>query len=137
MFGLSLTEILVVMVLGLEAFLPLGAATVPLAMLLALVTGIILGLINGLLIAAVGVNPFVTTLSTMFMFRGLGLVITNGGQTISVPGRGGNPAKDIPISAVSKISTLTTAGGITRIDNTRVLTLSANVFRGANANEMP
>jgi multidrug efflux pump len=57
-------------------------------------------------------------------------------QTLSVPARGGNPAKDIPISAVAKISTLTSYGGITRIDNTRVLTLSANVFRGANANEI-
>lgn len=55
------------------------------AILAAVAAGIILGAINGILIAYVGVNPFVVTLSTMFVFRGIGLVITNGGQSQSVP----------------------------------------------------
>ena len=50
-----------------------------------IVCGVALGAINGALVAYVGVNPFVVTLSTMFVFRGIGLVITGGGQSQTVP----------------------------------------------------
>jgi len=43
----------------------------------ALVAGLIVGLVNGLLIAYVGVNPFVSTLGTMTVVRGLVYVSTN------------------------------------------------------------
>src|SRR5206468_4095630 len=56
-----------------------------LAIVATLAAGIILGAINGVLIANVGVNPFVVTLSTMFVFRGIGLVLTGGGQSQVVP----------------------------------------------------
>jgi ribose transport system permease protein len=62
---------------------PLTAITV--AALATLGTGILLGAANGALIAYVGVNPFVVTLSSMFVFRGVGLVLTNGGQSQVVP----------------------------------------------------
>src|ERR1051325_2848350 len=55
------------------------------AVLATMVTGVILGAINGGLISYVGVNPFVVTLSTMFVFRGIGLVLTSGGQSQVVP----------------------------------------------------
>jgi ribose transport system permease protein len=58
---------------------------IPLAILGTLATGAILGAVNGALIAYVGVNPFVVTLSTMFVFRGIGLVLTHGGQSQVVP----------------------------------------------------
>ncbi len=57
-------------------------------------------------------------------------------QTMTVPGRGGGPNKEIPISAVAEVSNLTSYGGITRIDNKRVITLSSNVLGGANANQI-
>jgi len=47
--------------------------------------GTALGAFNGLSVAYVGVNPFVTTLSTMLVFRGIALIMTHGGQTLSVP----------------------------------------------------
>jgi ribose transport system permease protein len=47
--------------------------------------GTLLGVANGALVSYVGVNPFVTTLSTMLVFRGIALVITRGGQSIEVP----------------------------------------------------
>jgi multidrug efflux pump subunit AcrB len=58
-------------------------------------------------------------------------------QTITVPGQGNNssPSK-IPISAVADVSDISSYGGITRIDNKRVITLSSNVLSGYNANEI-
>ncbi|MFO8011669.1 MAG: ABC transporter permease [Phycisphaerae bacterium] len=47
--------------------------------------GTALGAFNGISVAYVGVNPFVTTLSTMLVFRGIALILTEGGQTLSVP----------------------------------------------------
>ncbi len=57
-------------------------------------------------------------------------------QTVSVQGRGGGPNKDIPISTLARVSNLTSTGGITRIDNRRVITLTSNVLGGANANQI-
>ncbi len=56
------------------------------------------------------------------------------GQTIAVNPRGGGPTRQIPISAVAAVGLRTSYGGITRLDNKRVITLSGNVFGGANAN---
>lgn len=76
----------VVLVLTLRWLEPYGVAVaLPAALALTAVTGTVLGAINGVLIAYVGVNPFVVTLSTMLIFRGLGLVLTGGGQSLTVP----------------------------------------------------
>jgi multidrug efflux pump len=56
-------------------------------------------------------------------------------QTISVPGGRSGP-KNIPISAVASVSNRTSYGGITRLDNKRVITLTSNVLYGYNANEI-
>lgn len=56
-------------------------------------------------------------------------------QTITVPGNNG-PSKKIPISAVADVVNRTSYGGITRIDNKRVITLSSNVLSGYNANQI-
>ena len=55
------------------------------AVLIALTVGTALGAANGAAVACVGVNPFVTTLSTMLVFRGIALILTHGGQTLRVP----------------------------------------------------
>ncbi len=57
-------------------------------------------------------------------------------QTVTVNARGGNPAKEIPISAVARVFNLSSTGGITRIDAKRVITLSSNVLTGYNANQI-
>lgn len=56
-------------------------------------------------------------------------------QTISVQ-RGNNGPKNIPISTVASVVPRTSYGGITRLDNKRVITLSSNVLFGYNANQI-
>jgi len=56
-------------------------------------------------------------------------------QTVSVPG-GSSGFRNIPISAIASVSNRTSYGGITRLDNRRVITLQSNVTYGYNANEI-
>jgi ribose transport system permease protein len=42
------------------------------------VTGVAVGLVNGVIIAYLGVNPFITTLGTMVLVRGLVYLVTGG-----------------------------------------------------------
>ena len=75
----------VVLVMTMDRLSPYGAAVaIPVALLLTALAGIVLGAINGVLIAYVGVNPFVVTLCTMLVFRGIALILTGGGQTQQV-----------------------------------------------------
>jgi ribose transport system permease protein len=53
-----------------------------LAVVIALICGALIGLFNGVVIAKVGINPFVTTLACLSLFRGLTLVLSQG-QNIS------------------------------------------------------
>ena len=75
----------VVLVLTMDKLSPCGAiVAISAALLLTAIVGIGLGAINGVLIARVGVNPFVVTLSTMLVFRGIALILTHGGQAKQV-----------------------------------------------------
>lgn len=58
-------------------FLKLGFP-VPLAVLIGLGFGTLIGLFNGVIVSKIGINPFVTTLSSLSLFRGLTLIITKG-----------------------------------------------------------
>lgn len=60
----------------------------PLAMLLALAIGVGLGFINGVMITKGRLQPFIATLITMTVYRGLTYIYTNG-QPISNLGTGG------------------------------------------------
>jgi len=89
-FDLSVASITavcsVVAVLTLQALAGPGCwVAIPAAVLATALVGTLLGAVNGAVVAYVGVNPFVVTLSTMLIFRGLGLVMTHGGQSIIVP----------------------------------------------------
>ena len=55
---------------------------VPAAIAAGLATGTGVGALNGLIIARIGINPFITTLGMMSVLRGLVLVIS-GGQNVS------------------------------------------------------
>lgn len=71
----------VVLVLTMDALSVHGAAVaIPAGLLFTALVGIGLGSINGILIAHIGVNPFVVTLTTMLIFRGIALILTGGGQ---------------------------------------------------------
>lgn len=50
-----------------------------------LLTGIILGAFNGILVAYVGFQPFIVTLSTMWLFRGAAYLFTNGQAVVGLP----------------------------------------------------
>jgi multidrug efflux pump len=56
-------------------------------------------------------------------------------QEIIVPG-GNNGPKKIPISSFAHVTNRTSYGGVTRLDNKRVITLFSNVLFGYNANEI-
>ena len=56
-------------------------------------------------------------------------------QEIIVPGGEGGPNR-IPISSFAHVTNRTSYGGITRLDNKRVITLFSNVLFGSNANEI-
>ncbi len=88
-FDLSVASITavcsVVLVLCMDALSSFGpVVAIPVSVLLTALVGIALGSVNGILIAHVGVNPFVVTLSTMLVFRGIALILTGGGQAKQV-----------------------------------------------------
>lgn len=51
----------------------------------ALIIGAVVGYLNGFFITKVGINPFIATLSTMSMVRGLALAITQGMPVYGLP----------------------------------------------------
>jgi ribose transport system permease protein len=52
------------------------------AVIIGILTGVAAGFFNGFIVAKVGINPFVTTLASLSLFRGLTMIITRG-QNIS------------------------------------------------------
>ncbi|MCR6111730.1 ribose ABC transporter permease [Bacillus sp. A301a_S52] len=60
-----------------------------LAMLIGLLTGVVLGAVNGFIIAKGKVAPFIATLATMTIYRGLTLVFTDGRPVSGLGGDNG------------------------------------------------
>jgi ribose transport system permease protein len=58
---------------------------VPLAVLAGFVIGAGAGLFNGFTVAIIGINPFVTTLASLSLFRGLTMIITQGKNISPLP----------------------------------------------------
>jgi ribose transport system permease protein len=56
-----------------------------LGMFLGLATGTVIGIVNGLIINALGVPPFIATLGTMGVMRGLALIASNGRVLYGMP----------------------------------------------------
>jgi len=59
--------------------------SIPYAIATGVVAGLICGLLNGLMIALFRINPFIVTLGTMGIYRGLSLVISNGLPIHEIP----------------------------------------------------
>lgn len=55
------------------------------ALVLGLILGTATGCINGLLVTKLKLQPFIATLGTMEIFRGIGYVVTNGVPVVGVP----------------------------------------------------
>jgi ribose transport system permease protein len=62
-----------------------GTNNVVLGIVGALVTGILLGLFNGTLVAYLSFPPFIVTLSTMWLFRGMAYLFTDGQAVVGLP----------------------------------------------------
>jgi ribose transport system permease protein len=60
------------------AWLLLNGQPIPIAIVAGIVLGLGIGAVNGLLVVGVGLPPFIATLGTMGIARGLALVITKG-----------------------------------------------------------
>ena len=75
----------VAMALLLRAHPPASAAgAVLLGLAVALGVGLVAGLVNGLMVVGLGVHPFIITLGTMWIFRGIAFV-TSEAESILVP----------------------------------------------------
>ncbi len=59
--------------------------TAPVSILIGLLAALGVGLVNGLLVAKVGINPFITTLGMMTTVRGLLLVLAGGRAVLNLP----------------------------------------------------
>jgi ribose transport system permease protein len=59
--------------------------SIPFAIVVGLLVGLVCGLLNGLGVAMLKINPFIVTLGTMGIFRGVALVISNGLPVHQVP----------------------------------------------------
>lgn len=59
--------------------------SIPFAIMIGLLVGLVCGLLNGLGVAMLKINPFIVTLGTMGIFRGIALVISNGLPVHQVP----------------------------------------------------
>jgi ribose/xylose/arabinose/galactoside ABC-type transport system permease subunit len=71
---------------GVAAGLAMAAGVAwPLAAILGLATGALCGLVNGLIVARLRVTPFIVTLGTLSVARGLVLVLTKGEAVRAIP----------------------------------------------------
>jgi ribose transport system permease protein len=68
-----------------SALLLAAGSPVVVAVLAGLAFGAAIGLFNGLIVAKIGINPFVTTLSSLSLFRGLTLILTKGRNISGLP----------------------------------------------------
>jgi ribose transport system permease protein len=63
-----------------------SGASIPVAILAGMLAGVIVGVVNGVLIAYVGLNPLITTLGTMTIFRSAVYILSGGYAMSSIPG---------------------------------------------------
>ncbi|MDH2926071.1 ribose ABC transporter permease [Lonepinella koalarum] len=67
------------------ASLMVAGVPVPLAILGALLVGVLTGLFNGVLIAYAGLQPFIVTLGALSLYRALSLIYTGGNPIFGIP----------------------------------------------------
>ncbi|MGV2125734.1 ABC transporter permease [Agrobacterium vitis] len=67
------------------ATLLLGGTPIPLAILAGLGIGAVCGFINGVLVAYIGLQPFIVTLGTLSTYRAIALIFTGGNPVLGIP----------------------------------------------------
>jgi ribose transport system permease protein len=84
--GLDLSVGSTLALAGVVTGLSLGAgASSPVAVVIGLLASLGVGLANGLLVAKMKINPFITTLGTMITVRGLLLILASGRAVLNLP----------------------------------------------------
>lgn len=68
--------------------LVLAGQPVPLALLAGLAGGALVGVFNAILIAGIGISPFLATLGTLFIGRSIQQLLTDGGNPVYLPPAG-------------------------------------------------
>ena len=76
---------------------------IPLGMLLGVVAGATVGLVNGVVTTKVGIPAFVTTLSMLFVARGIAYVLSGGDPVYPLPTEVGDLAKTVILGIPSSI----------------------------------
>ncbi|WP_429925599.1 ABC transporter permease (plasmid) [Agrobacterium vitis] len=67
------------------ATLLLGGTPIPLAILAGLGVGAVCGFINGVIVAYIGLQPFIVTLGTLSTYRAIALIFTGGNPVLGIP----------------------------------------------------
>ena len=67
------------------AKLMVSGVSIPISIVLTLLTGMVLGLFNGFLINKVNISPLISTLGTMTIFKGITYIVTGGGTIYGFP----------------------------------------------------
>lgn len=62
-----------------------GLVALPVALLISILSGLILGMLIGAMVAYVGAHPILVTLGAMILLRGLGEMLTRGGDISGMP----------------------------------------------------
>ena len=101
---LSVGSTLAIVVVTVGKFLVNGTNPV-ISILIGLVLGFLLGSVNGLLVSTMKLQPFIATLGTMSVYRGIAYLITGGWPVLNIPSNfrkmvDGNFFDFIPISVV-------------------------------------
>ncbi|AGA08349.1 ribose ABC transporter permease [Sinorhizobium meliloti] len=68
-----------------SATLLVAGYPVPVAILAGLGIGVLCGLVNGVLVAYVGLQPFIVTLGTLSTYRAIALIYTGGNPVLGIP----------------------------------------------------
>jgi len=68
-----------------SATLLVAGVPIPLAILAGLGIGVVCGFVNGVLVAYVGLQPFIVTLGTLSTYRAIALIFTGGNPVLGVP----------------------------------------------------
>ena len=84
--GIDLSVGSIVALTGVSLSLMLvGGMNIALAIIITLIIGIVLGFINGFLVAKMTLQPFIATMGTMSLYRGIAYVITGGYPISGIP----------------------------------------------------
>lgn len=81
---LSVGSVLAIVIVVIGKFLVSGMNPV-LAVILGILVGFILGAVNGILITKMKLQPFIATLGTMSIYRGLAYTLTGGQPVLNIP----------------------------------------------------